>query len=181
MPDQKGVTLWFTGLSGSGKTTIALEVEKELKANGYKVEHLDGDEIRKCLCQDLGFSKADRDENIRRVSYLAKLLTQNGIITLCCFVSPYLKARQEARELIGDFIEVYVNTPLAVCEKRDVKGLYAKARKGEIPAFTGISDPYEPPVNPEIEILTENEPVEKSAVKIINYLVKHGYIESLLT
>ena len=181
MPDQKGVTLWFTGLSGSGKTTIALEVEKELKASGYKVEHLDGDEIRKYLCKDLGFSKADRDENIRRVSYLAKLLTQNGIITLCCFVSPYLKARQEARELIGDFIEVYVNTPLAVCEKRDVKGLYAKARKGEIPAFTGVSDPYEPPVNPEVEILTENEPVEKSAGKIINYLVKHGYIENLLT
>ena len=170
MPEQKGVTLWFTGLSGSGKTTIALEVDKALKAQGYKVERLDGDEIRDCLCRDLGFSRADRDENIRRVSYLAKILTQNDLITLCCFVSPYRKAREEARTLIKSFVEIYVNAPLAVCEKRDVKGLYARARAGEIPAFTGVSDPYEPPENPEIEIKTDLQDPEESVTVILNYL-----------
>lgn len=176
MPKQKGVTLWFTGLSGSGKTTVAEEVEKTLKAQDYKVERLDGDEVREYLCRDLGFSKADRDENIRRASYLAKLLTRNGVITLCCFVSPYLRAREEARALIDNFVEVYINAPLAVCEARDVKGLYAKARAGEITAFTGVSDPYEPPVNPELEILTGEEEVKGSAEKVVKYLVDHGFI-----
>lgn len=178
MPDQKGVTLWFTGLSGSGKTTIAAEVERVLAARGYKMERLDGDEIREYLCRDLGFSKADRDENIRRVSYLAKLLTRNDVITLCCFVSPYRRAREEARALIGSFIEIYINAPLAVCEQRDVKGLYAKARAGEILAFTGVSDPYEPPVNPELEILTGEEEVKESAEKVINYLIDQGFIKN---
>ncbi len=178
MPMQKGVTLWFTGLSGSGKTTIAEEVEKMLKAQGYKVERLDGDEIREYLCRDLGFTKADRDENIRRVSYMAKLLTRNEVITLCCFVSPYRSAREKARDLIGSFAEVYVNTPLAICEKRDVKGLYEKARAGAIPAFTGVSDPYEPPVKPELEILTEEEEVKVSAEKVIMFLFKHKFIEN---
>jgi adenylylsulfate kinase len=178
MPTQKGVTLWLTGLSGSGKTTIAVLVEKKLKAQGYKVERLDGDEVREYLCCDLGFSKKDRDENIRRVSYIAKLLTRNDLITLCCFVSPYREARNKARALIGSFVEVYVNTPLALCEQRDVKGLYAKARASEIPAFTGISDPYEPPLYPELEILTEEEEVEQSAEKVVKYLFDHRFLEN---
>jgi adenylylsulfate kinase len=173
---QKGITLWFTGLSGSGKTTIAIEVERILKAQDYKVERLDGDEVRKYLCRDLGFSKEDRDENIRRVSYLAKLLTRNDVITLCCFVSPYRAAREKARALIDSFAEIYVNTPLAVCEERDVKGLYARARAGEIPAFTGVSDPYEPPINPEIEILTNQQELAESVAIIINYLNKNSII-----
>ncbi len=176
MPKQKGVTLWFTGLSGSGKTTIAIEVEKELKKRGYRVQRLDGDIIREHLTRDLGFSKKDRDENIRRVSFVAKLLTDHDIITLCSFISPYRKARQEARKLIGQFVEVYVNTPLAVCEQRDVKGLYAKARAGEIEEFTGVSDPYEEPEAPEIELKTAYESLFESSAKIINYLEAKGFI-----
>ena len=176
MKKQKGVTLWLTGLSGSGKTAIAVEVEKELKEKGYRVQRLDGDIIRQHLTRDLGFSKKDRDENIRRVSFVAKLLTNQDVITLCCFISPYRQARQEARELIGDFVEIYVNTPLEVCEKRDVKGLYAKARAGEIPEFTGISDPYEPPEKPELELYTDQEGISESAGMVIKYLEDKGYI-----
>ncbi len=179
MLNQKGVTLWFTGLSGSGKTTIAMEVERILRANGYRVERLDGDEVRQYLCRDLGFSKADRDENIRRVSYVASLLTKNDIITLCCFVSPYREARNEARALSSNYVEIYVNTPLEICEKRDTKGLYAKARAKEIASFTGVSDPYEPPLNPELEILAGEEEVTESAEKVLQYLLKNGYIENL--
>lgn len=176
MPKQKGVTLWFTGLSGSGKTTIAKAVDKILKEQGYKVECLDGDEVREYLCRDLGFSREDRDENIRRVSYVANLLTRNGIITLCCFVSPYRKARQEARELIGDFIEIYVNAPLEVCEHRDVKGHYAKARSGKIPLFTGVSDPYEYPENNELELFTKRQSISTCADVVIKFLKKNRYI-----
>jgi adenylylsulfate kinase len=172
MPKQKGFTLWFTGLSGSGKTTIAREVERRLKAEGCKVECLDGDEIREYLCRDLGFSKEDRDENIRRVSYVAGLLTRNDIITLCCFISPYREARQEARELIGDFIEVYVNAPLEVCETRDVKGLYRKARAGLISNFTGVSDSYEPPENPELEIDSTKD-LSYSVEQVLDYLKEY--------
>jgi adenylyl-sulfate kinase len=178
MKSHKGVTLWFTGLSGSGKTTVALEIEKKLKKMDINVQRLDGDIVREYLTRDLGFSKEDRDENIRRNSYVAFLLTRNGIITLCSFISPYRKAREEARILIKDFIEIYVNAPLSVCEKRDIKGLYEKARAGVVPAFTGISDIYEPPVNPEIELKTDRETVEESAVKVINYLRYKGYISS---
>ena len=170
MPKQKGVTLWFTGLSGSGKTTIAKELERSLKRQGYKVERLDGDEVREHLCRDLGFSKEDRNENICRVSYLAKLLTRNDIITLCCFVSPYRKAREEARVLIGDFVEIYVNAPLEVCERRDSKGLYKKARMENTPNFTGISDPYEAPLNPEIELQTNLKSVAECVNEILEYL-----------
>jgi len=170
MKNNKGVTLWFTGLSGSGKTTIAVEVEKELKKRGYRVQRLDGDIVRQHLTRDLGFSKEDRDENIRRVSFVAKLLTDHDVITLCCFISPYHKARQEARELIGEFIEVYVNAPLEVCEARDVKGLYKKARAGEIVEFTGISDPYEPPKEPEIELRTNQKRIEDCVRIVIEYL-----------
>ena len=176
MKKQKGVTLWFTGLSGSGKTTIAIEVENELKEKGYKVQRLDGDIVRQHLTRDLGFSKKDRDENIRRVSFVAKLLTNQDIITLCCFISPYQQARQEARELIGEFAEIYVNAPLEVCEKRDVKGLYAKARAGKIPEFTGISDPYEPPEEAEIELCTDQKGINESAAKVIKYLEEKSYI-----
>lgn len=176
MPAQKGVTLWFTGLSGSGKTTIAVELEKRLKNKGYKVERLDGDEVRNYLCRDLGFSKEDRDENIRRVSYLAALLTRNDIITLCCFVSPYRKAREEARALIGDFIEIYVNAPLDVCEARDVKGLYAKARGENTSNFTGISDPYEAPVKPEIELRTDKKTVDECINTTMKYINDSVYI-----
>jgi len=178
MPEQKGVTLWFTGLSGSGKTTIAIEVERKLKQKGCRVQRLDGDIIRQHLTSDLGFSKEDRDENIRRVSFVAKLLTDQDVITLCCFISPYRQAREEARALIGDFVEIYVNASLEVCEKRDVKGLYEKARAGEIKEFTGISDPYEAPEQPEIELKTDRLPVEDCTRQVIDYLQKHRYINS---
>ncbi len=176
MPDQKGGTLWFTGLSGAGKTTITVELDKQLTEMGYKVQRLDGDIVRQHLTRDLGFSKEDRDENIRRNSFVAKLLTQNGIITLCSFISPYRAVRDEARKLIGDFIEIYVNAPLAECEKRDVKGLYAKARAGDIPEFTGVSDPYEPPLNPEIELRTDLFSVEDCVRQVIGYLKSRRYI-----
>jgi len=176
MQRQRGVTLWFTGLSGSGKTTVALEIERELKKKGLKVQRLDGDILREGFNRDLGFSKADRDENIRRSGFIASLLTSNGIITLCCFISPYQKAREDARRLIGDFIEIFVNAPLSVCESRDVKGHYAKARSGIIPEFTGISDHYEPPQTPDIELSTDKETIEESATKVINYLESRGYI-----
>ncbi len=179
MDINKGVTLWFTGLSGSGKTTVALEVEKKLKEKGCKVERLDGDVVREHLTRDLGFSKEDRDENIRRNSFVAHLLTRNGVICLCCFISPYRKARQDVRELIVDFVEIYVNAPLEVCEKRDVKNLYSKARKGKLSEFTGVSDPYEEPDNPEIELRTDRETVEQSADKVIAYLEEKGYIKKL--
>ena len=177
MQPQKGVTLWFTGLSGAGKTTVALEVEKRLLAKGLPVERLDGDVVREHLARDLGFSRADRDENIRRNSFVAALLTRNGIITLCCFISPYRRAREEARRLIVSFVEIYVNAPLELCEKRDAKGLYARARSGEIAHFTGISDPYEPPEAPEIELKTGRESAAESAAKIIAYLEQQGYID----
>ncbi len=176
MPEQKGVTLWFTGLSGSGKTTLALALEERLKFKGYRVQRLDGDVLRQHLTRDLGFSKKDRDENIHRVSFVAGLLTQQDIITLCCFISPYRRARSEARELIGSFIEVYVNAPLEVCEARDVKGLYKKARAGEIKEFTGISDPYEEPENPEIELLTGRLNVGECTDRLVNYLQDKNYI-----
>lgn len=176
MQSHKGLTLWFTGLSGSGKTTVAREVETRLRDRGLRVERLDGDVVREHLTRDLGFSRADRDENIRRSSFVAALLTRNGVITLCCFISPYRRARQEARELIGSFVEIYVNAPLELCEKRDTKGLYARARRGEIAAFTGISDPYEPPESPEVELRTDRESAAESAGKIIAYLEQQGYI-----
>jgi adenylyl-sulfate kinase len=178
MGNEKGITLWFTGLSGSGKTTIAVALEKYLREKGLRVERLDGDLVREYLTRDLGFSREDRDENIRRVSYVAALLTRNGVITLCSFISPYRQARAEARALIGSFAEVYVNAPLDICEKRDVKGLYQKARVGEIPEFTGVSDPYEPPENPEIELRTDRLTVEECLELVVGYLARNGYLHS---
>jgi adenylylsulfate kinase len=177
---QRGATVWFTGLSGAGKTTIRMAVEKELRDRGLKVEVLDGDIVRQYLTRDLGFSKADRDENIRRIGFVSHLLTRNGVIVLVSAISPYAAMRQEVRGQIGDFIEVYANAPLSVCESRDVKGLYKKARAGEIKQFTGIDDPYEAPTNPEVECRTDLEALEESAAKVLNYLETKGYIPSAL-
>lgn len=165
---QKGVAIWFTGLSGSGKTTIAIALEKELHEKGLLTQILDGDNIRTGINNNLGFSDADRIENIRRIAEVTKLFINSGVITICCFVSPTEEIRNNAKNIIGpaDFIEVFVNTPLEVCEKRDVKGLYAKARKGEIKDFTGINAPFEAPVNPEIE-LTDALSIEESVKKIL--------------
>jgi len=173
---QKGVTVWFTGLSGAGKTTLAKAVYNELKQQGYKVELLDGDVVRQYLSKGLGFSKEDRDENIRRIGFVADLLTRNGVIALVAAISPYRATREEVRKKIGDFVEVYVNAPLEVCEERDVKGLYKKARAGEIKNFTGIDDPYEPPLNPEVECRTDRESLEESVQKVLRKLEEMGYL-----
>jgi adenylylsulfate kinase len=169
---QKGIAIWFTGLSGSGKTTIAVALEKELHTKGYLTQVLDGDNIRTGINNNLGFSDADRTENIRRIAEVTKLFVHSGIITICCFVSPTEEIRAIAKKIIGpaDFIEVYVNTPLEICEKRDVKGLYAKARKGEIKDFTGINAPFEAPAAPAIELRTNEATIEASVKKIIEKL-----------
>ncbi|WP_392532750.1 adenylyl-sulfate kinase [Nostoc sp. C117] len=165
-----GMTLWFTGLSGAGKTTISQVVEQVLISEGYLVERLDGDIVRQFLTKDLGFSKADRDENLRRIGFVAHLLTKNGVIVLVSTISPYQDIRAEMRQKIGQFAEVYVNASVETCEKRDTKGLYRKARNGEILNFTGINDPYEPPVNPEVTCDTNCESVDESAAKVIEYV-----------
>lgn len=174
---QTGVTIWFTGLSGAGKSTISQAVEKELKSFGLKVEVLDGDVVRQNLTKGLGFSKPDRDENIRRVGFVANLLTRNEVIVIVSAISPYREIRDEVRHKIGNFVEVYVNAPLAICEQRDVKGLYKKARAGEIKNFTGIDDPYEPPVTSEVECRTDLESVEESASKVLAKLQELGYLK----
>jgi adenylylsulfate kinase len=168
---QKGIAIWFTGLSGSGKTTIAIALEKELYSKGLLTQILDGDNIRTGINNNLGFSDADRIENIRRIAEITKLFVNSGLITICCFVSPTEEIRNIAKNIIGatDFIEVFVNTPIEICEKRDIKGLYAKARKGEIKDFTGITAPFEAPVNPTIE-LTDKLSIEESVKKIIEKL-----------
>ena len=167
---QIGVTLWFTGLSGAGKTTISQAVEKELRLLDYKVESLDGDVVRQNLTKGLGFSREDRDENIRRIGFVANLLTRNQVIVLVSAISPYREVRSEVRDRIGDFVEVYVNAPLKVCEARDVKGLYKKARSEMIKNFTGIDDPYEPPINPEVECKTDSETLEQSVAQVLTQL-----------
>lgn len=172
----KGVTLWFTGLPCSGKTTIADKLAPLIRERGIKVERLDGDIVRQGLTRDLGFSKEDRDKNIERVTFVAKLLTRNNVIVLATFVSPYILRRQKSREEIGEFIEVYVKASVEECIKRDVKGMYKKALAGEIKNFTGVDDPYEEPPSPEILIDTENETIEESVQKVIKYLEDKGYI-----
>ena len=174
---QVGVTIWFTGLSGAGKSTITDILEKRLKGLGLKVEVLGGDVVRTHLSKGLGFSKEDRDANIRRIGYVASLLSRNGVITITAAISPYRNIRQEVRELHENFVEVFAKCPLEVVEKRDVKGLYKKARAGEIPQFTGISDPYEEPLNPEIIVETNKGTPEQSADKIIEWLKENGYLE----
>lgn len=176
-----GVTIWLTGLSGVGKTTISRFLEKELQAQGYRVAVLDGDVVRQNLTQGLGFSREDRDENVRRIGFMADLLTRNGVFVIVSAISPYRNARQEVRQRIGDFIEVYVNAPLAVCEQRDVKGLYKRVRAGEIKHFTGIDDPYESPLSPDVECRTDQESVDESATKVLTKLRELGYFRSQAT
>ncbi len=174
--EQRGVTVWFTGLSGAGKTTISQGVEKELRSRGYQLEVLDGDIVRQNLTKGLGFSKEDRDENIRRIGFVSHLLTRNGVIVLVSAIAPYREIREEVRHRIEDFVQVYVNAPLEVCEERDVKGLYKKARAGEIKNFTGIDDPYEAPLQPDIECSTQEESESESIAKVLQYLKDKGYI-----
>ena len=181
MQKQRGVTVWFTGLSGAGKSTIAQAVEFQLRQWGYGLEVLDGDIVRTNLTKGLGFSRADRDENIRRIGFVSHLLTRNGVIVLVSAISPYREIRAEVRDRIQDFVEVYVDAPLQVCEDRDVKGLYKRARAGEIKQFTGIDDPYEPPLSPEVHCHTDQESVEESVVKVLAKLESLGYIQLAAT
>jgi adenylylsulfate kinase len=174
----RGAVIWFTGLSGSGKTTIAHQVEETLLESGVPVEILDGDVVRENLSKGLGFSKEDRDINIRRIAFVAHLLQRNGVFVITAAISPYRAIREEARAMIKDFVEVYAEAPLEVCEERDVKGLYAKARAGEIKGFTGVDDPYEPPPRAEVTCKTDQEAVEESAQKVIDKLVQLKFLEA---
>lgn len=173
---ERGVVIWFTGLSGSGKTTIAHIVEERLYEADVPVEILDGDVVRENLSKGLGFSKEDRDTNIRRIAFVAHLLQRNGVFVISAAISPYRAVREEARAMVKDFVEVYAEAPLDVCEERDVKGLYAKARAGEIKGFTGIDDPYEPPPRAEVVCHTDKETPEESAQKVIDKLVELKYL-----
>ena len=178
-PEQKGFTVWFTGLSGSGKSTIAEMLYHEFQARGLKTEILDGDVVRQNLSKGLGFSKEDRDTNILRIGFVANLLTRNGVATICCPISPYRATRDANRELIGDFVEVYVHATLEeLAENRDPKGLYKKAMAGEIKGFTGVDDPYEVPENPELVVDTMVQTPEESLQSVLEKLVDLGYIGS---
>ena len=173
----KGVTIWLTGLSGAGKSTIALALAEVLQKRGVqRLELLDGDIVRQNLTRGLGFSKEDRDENIRRIGFVAHLLTRNGVIVIVSAISPYREIRQEVSDRIGDFMEVYVNAPLEVCEQRDVKGLYKKARTGEIKQFTGISDPYDSPLSPTVECHTDQESITDSVEQILAKMIELDYL-----
>ena len=172
----KGFTLWFTGMSGAGKSTLASLVAEELRARGHRVEVLDGDEIRTHLSKGLGFSKEDRDTNIRRIGYVAKLLSRNGVVAISAAISPYRDIRDELRREHERFFEVYMNCTIEQLSARDVKGLYKKALAGEIKNFTGVSDPYEPPPSPELVLDTGIETVEESYKKLIRRLEEVGFI-----
>lgn len=176
MVEHPGFVLWFTGLSGAGKTTLAVALEKKLRERGIRIERLDGDTVRQSLTHDLGFSKEDRDENIRRVTFVATLLSRNNVGVLASFISPYSSIRDYVAANTTNFIEVFVDAPLDVCVQRDVKGLYAKAFAGEIPNFTGVSDPYEAPRKPDIHLETHKETVEESVEKVLAWLQEHRYI-----
>jgi adenylylsulfate kinase len=173
---QKGFTIWLTGLSGAGKTTVARRFEALMEERGRHVEVLDGDVIRQNLSKGLGFSKEDRDTNIRRIGFVCELLTRNGAAVVASAISPYRNVRDELRAKIDDFVEVHVNCPLEVCIERDPKGLYKKALAGEIKDFTGIDDPYEAPLTPEVELHTDQETVDQSVGKILEKLVALGYL-----
>lgn len=172
----EGFVLWFTGLSGSGKSTIADRVAEKLRERGLKIERLDGDTVRKSLTRDLGFSERDRNENIRRVAFVAKLLSRNGVGVIASFISPYRKIRNHVREEVTNFVEVYAKCPLEICIERDPKGLYKRALNGEIENFTGISHPYEEPENPEILLETDKETVDECVDKVINKLEEFGLV-----
>lgn len=174
--EHKGFTLWFTGLPCSGKTVLADAVAKKLKQRGMKVERLDGDTVRKSLTRDLGFTEEDRNMNIERVTFVAKLLTRNGVAVLASFVSPYNKIRDYSRKEIGEYILVYVKCSLEECESRDVKGMYAKARAGKIKDFTGIDHPFEEPINPDIIVETDKQTVEQSQEIIMKTLNERGLL-----
>jgi adenylyl-sulfate kinase len=176
MGDQVGFTLWFTGMSGAGKTTVARLVEKELRRRGLKVEVLDGDIVRTNLSKGLGFSKEDRDTNIRRIGFVCDLLSRNGVIAIGAAISPYRAIRDEIRAKTGKFVEVYCQCELDTLIERDVKGLYKKALAGEIKNFTGISDPYEPPVNAEVTVYSDSEAPEASAARVMSKLEELGYV-----
>ena len=174
----RGCTIWLTGLSGSGKSTVAVDLEKALWARGVRSYILDGDNIRHGLNKNLGFSPTDRTENIRRIGEVAKLFTDAGMVAVTAFISPYRADRDQVRTLMqaGDFIEVFIDCPLEVCEQRDVKGLYQKARAGQIPEFTGISAPYEAPLQPELTVRTGSQSVEQSVKQILDYLAAQGIV-----
>ena len=173
-----GFTIWFTGLSGSGKSTLSEVIEQRLKARGRNVEVLDGDIVRTHLSKGLGFSREDRDTNIKRIGFVCGLLTRNGVVCISAAIAPYYEARDWARKEIGNFVEVYVKCPLEVCRQRDVKGLYKLVDEGKIKNFTGVDDPYEEPVHPELIIETDKETVEESVTRIFARLTELGYLES---
>lgn len=176
--ETQGVTLWLTGLPCSGKTTVSELVLERLQRAGARVELLDGDTVRQSLSKGLGFNREDRDENIRRIGFVCNLLTRNGVIAIAAAVSPYRAVRDEVRTLIGSFVEIYVNCSLEVCMQRDVKGMYRRAFAGEIAHFTGISDPYEEPLHPDLILYTNKETPEESARKAIDLLVTKGYVDN---
>jgi adenylyl-sulfate kinase len=175
----KGFTIWFTGLSGSGKSTLSSKIEEILLERGMKVEVLDGDVVRENLSKGLGFSKEDRDINIRRIGFVCNLLTRNDVVAIAAAISPYRAIRDENRRLIGRFIEVYCSCPLDVLADRDPKGLYKKAMAGQIKNFTGVDDPYEPPEKPEVQVRTNTETVDESTFKIMKTLEILGYIPKI--
>lgn len=169
----QGLTVWFTGLSAAGKSTLARSAAAELADLGLRTEVLDADDLRRHLNRDLGFTKADRDENIRRIAYIANLLTRHGVVVLVAAVSPYKKARDEARQSIGAFVEVYVDASLAVCEIRDPIGLYRRARAGELHHIAGVDDPYEPPLAPELRCRTDEETIQDSVANVVSLVLGH--------
>jgi adenylyl-sulfate kinase len=173
----QGFTIWFTGLSGAGKSTIAGVLDRELRARGRLVEVLDGDVVRTHLSKGLGFSRADRDTNILRIGWVCEVLSRNGVVAIAAAISPYRETRDAVRARISNFVEVYVDCSLEACIERDVKGLYRKALAGELQEFTGVSDPYEPPLNPEVSVHTEHETPQESAARIIAYLDQAGLLE----
>lgn len=174
--EHQGFTLWFTGLSGAGKTTVSRVIEQELRARGMKVEVLDGDVVRENLSKGLGFSKEDRDTNIRRIGWVCEVLSRNGVVAIAAAISPYREIRDEIRGKVNHFVEVYAECPIPVLAERDVKGLYKKALAGEIKNFTGVSDPYEAPLNPEVVYHSDTETVQESAQKILDKLKELGFV-----
>jgi adenylyl-sulfate kinase len=174
-----GFVIWITGLSGSGKSTVSSILERRLRAQGYRVEILDGDVVRQHLTGDLGFSRPDRDANVRRIGWVCELLARNGVVAIASVISPYRAVREELRNRIGRFVEVYMEVPLEVVAARDVKGLYRRAQAGEIPNFTGVSDPYEPPLAPDVVCHSDGrETPEQSAAKVVRVLVDAGYVSA---
>ncbi|MFL6447987.1 MAG: adenylyl-sulfate kinase [Bryobacteraceae bacterium] len=173
-----GCTVWFTGMSGSGKSTLSNLLAQRLRDTGARVEVLDGDLVRTHLCKDLGFSRADREENIRRIGFLCELLSRNGVIAIVAAISPYRESREEVRSRLGNFIEVYMRCPMEILIQRDVKGLYKKALAGEIGLFTGISDPYEPPLEPEVMIDSSTETPGEGLAKILDLLQDRGILQT---